>query len=65
MKKPTLGRIVIYEGCPAIIQGVEPDGSVSLWVFGIRSCYLATNVLEGQPPNNGLGRQLNQKRKRR
>lgn len=54
--KPTMGRIVIYREVvavggedlmPAIVQGVEQDGTLRLCVFGRFSQSMRYNVKEG------------------
>lgn len=59
--KPTVGRIVFYNNTgldglpkdqhPAIVQHVNDDGSVRLWVFGAFNYSIQNNVTEG----TGLG----------
>ena len=56
---PTIGRIVIYHSpgsadgkypstdSPAIVQGVAPDGTCRLWVFGPKGLHTDDGLKEG------------------
>lgn len=62
--KPTIGRIVLYgqlnglpavrERHPAIVQAVNDDGSVRLFVFGPASYSIQNNVTEGEGPGQWI-----------
>lgn len=59
--KPTKGRIVFYthDGSdpgraagvqdPAIVQAVNPDGTLNVWVFGSTRVEMQDNVSAGGP----------------
>jgi hypothetical protein len=52
-QKPTLGRIVTFTlafggVCPAIIQNVAADGTLSLCVFGPKGPVMQSNALQGE-----------------
>jgi hypothetical protein len=46
-QRPSMGRIVLYQGCPALIQHVFEDGLVDLAVFGVSGLRMEEKVAEG------------------
>ena len=60
--KPSIGRIVVYNHpgsadgkypptqSPAIIQGVAPDGTCRLWVFGPKGLHTDDGLTQGDGP---------------
>lgn len=56
--KPTIGRIVLYNSyaphsleltlLPALVQRVQPDGKLTLWVFGSSNVWVEVNVEKGE-----------------
>lgn len=61
MQKPSIGRIVLYNHpgsadgkypptqSPAIVQGLNEDGTLSLWVFGPWGIHLNKACSAGGP----------------